>query len=221
MNALLLLLQLSDSAFPTGGFAHSSGLEAAAQLGEIQGHGALFRIVQHSLHQTTRSALPLLLPAYRAPSRLFELDRLCEASTTCAVANRASRVQGRAWLATTASTFGSTALWELRKDLRASGQPGHLAPLFGVIAHHLDLGSEDPARLFLFLHLRGLLSSAVRLGLIGPLEAQGIQARFGPLLESLCARARSFTEDDLATTAPLLDVFQSHHDRLYSRLFSS
>src|SRR5450432_522762 len=32
-----LLWQLADSAFPTGGFAHSGGLEAAWQHGEIRG----------------------------------------------------------------------------------------------------------------------------------------------------------------------------------------
>jgi urease accessory protein len=31
-----LLWQLADSAFPTGGFAHSGGLEAAWQHGEIR-----------------------------------------------------------------------------------------------------------------------------------------------------------------------------------------
>ena len=34
-----LLWQLADSAFPTGGFAHSGGLEAAWQNGEVSNRG--------------------------------------------------------------------------------------------------------------------------------------------------------------------------------------
>jgi len=35
------------------------------------------------------------------------------------------------------------------------------------------------------------------------------------------ARCGALGEEDLAQTAPLLDLLQGHHDRLYSRLFSS
>src|SRR5438270_9320121 len=36
-----VIWQLVDSAFPGGGFAHSAGLEAALQLGEINGRAGL------------------------------------------------------------------------------------------------------------------------------------------------------------------------------------
>src|SRR6185312_5576255 len=54
----LLLLQLGDSAFPAGGFAHSGGLEAAAQLGEVKGAEAVRAFCEQSLWQTGRGALP-------------------------------------------------------------------------------------------------------------------------------------------------------------------
>ncbi|EYF00085.1 urease accessory protein UreF [Chondromyces apiculatus] len=221
MTSALLLLQLADSAFPTGGFAHSGGLEAATQLGEIAGAQGLERTLIQSLHQAARASLPLVLAAHADPSRLAELDHLCDAFTTGAVANRASRAQGRAWLAAAAAAFGIPALGDLRRTLRASLDPGHLAPVFGAVTAHLALARADAALLFLFLHLRGMVSSAVRLGLVGPLEAQSLQARLAPTLETLRARADGLTEADLATTAPLLDLFQCHHDNLYSRLFSS
>ena len=47
----LLVLQLADSAFPTGGFAHSAGLEAAAQLGEIEGPAGLRAFAEEALWQ--------------------------------------------------------------------------------------------------------------------------------------------------------------------------
>ncbi|HZH77778.1 MAG TPA: urease accessory protein UreF, partial [Archangium sp.] len=43
------VLQLADSAFPTGGFAHSGGLEAAVQQGEVRGREGLERFVRELL----------------------------------------------------------------------------------------------------------------------------------------------------------------------------
>src|ERR671923_1722325 len=54
-----LLLQLSDSALPTGGFAHSSGLEAAAQQRELVTASDLQRFARDALWQAGHFALPL------------------------------------------------------------------------------------------------------------------------------------------------------------------
>ena len=40
-------------------------------------------------------------------------------------------------------------------------------------------------------------------------------------LDRVLARCASFDADDLAQPAPLIDLFQTGHDRLYSRLFQS
>jgi len=69
-----LLWQLADSAFPTGGFAHSSGLEAAYQQGEVRGRDELRAFLETSLRQQFHFALPFVVGAHRKPEELRELD---------------------------------------------------------------------------------------------------------------------------------------------------
>ena len=64
-----LLWQLADSAFPSGGFAHSGGLEAAWQQGEVRSRDLLTGFIQHSLTQLGRSVLPFISESHMAPHR--------------------------------------------------------------------------------------------------------------------------------------------------------
>src|SRR5260221_13578088 len=93
-----LIWQLIDSAFPTGGFAHSLGLEAAWQHGEVRNRAELISFIEASLQQLGHAALPFVPAAFDEPKKLAEFDQLCDAFTTNHVANRASRAQGRAVL---------------------------------------------------------------------------------------------------------------------------
>ena len=215
----MLLWQLIDSAFPSGGFAHSWGLEAAYQAGEIDSEPALRRFVRDNLWQTGHAVLPLVTAAHRDPARLASLDATCDAFLTNAVANRASRQQGRAFLSACARVWPSPPLTAL--DGRARAGCGHYAPAAGAALRVLDVSIDESQRLVLFGASRGVLASAIRLGIIGPFRAQQLQHECSAWIADVLATCRSRGPDDLTQTAPIADLLQSAHDRLYSRLFQS
>jgi urease accessory protein len=117
--------------------------------------------------------------------------------------------------------FASEELSGISRRVKEQQITGHFAPVFGACAACLGLGEADAARLVLFFALRGLVSAAVRLGIIGPLEGQAVQWRLSRHAESCVSASVDGAVDDAAQTAPLLDLIQGSHDRLYSRLFQS
>ena len=99
-----LLWQLADSAFPTGAFAHSFGLEAAWQQGEVTA-SSVAAFVDDVVSQAAQSSLPFVVAAHDDSADLPVIDERCDAFLRNVVANRASRVQGRAWLGTVERSF--------------------------------------------------------------------------------------------------------------------
>jgi urease accessory protein len=216
-----ILWQLADSAFPTGGFAHSGGLEAVWQHREITSGEDLFQLLAVALEQMGNSTLLFVVAAWQGAPLFAELDGLCEAFTSNHVANRASRLQGQALLASAERSFATEALKQFRASVLEQQLPAHLAPVFGAIGRVLGLEQSATIRLFLFTQLRGLISSSVRLGVVGPLEGQALQHRLAPHAERIAQDCVSRSLDEVVQTAPLLDLFQATQDRLYSRLFQS
>ena len=236
-----LVWQLVDSAFPTGAFAHSLGLESAWQHGEVTTREDLRRFTEATILQAATGALPLVNAAYREPARLAEWDALSDAFLTNAVANRASRVQGRTLVATAARVWPSeplNGLQALVASIPNSQRPtpnarptpnsqlrpplhAHAAPLTGAVLAALGIRLETAQHIVLYASARGVLSAAVRLGITGSYDAQRLQAESAAWMASVQARYRDADVRDLAQTAPLVDIFQGAHDRLYSRLFQS
>ncbi len=210
------LWQFLDSAFPTGGFAHSGGLEAAWQHGEVTGRISLEAWIESSLLQSARGGLPFVMAAHQEPGRLGELDELCEVFTLNHVANRASRLQGRALWSAVERTFTTVAGAVLPGPVFA-----HYAPVFGAVCPGLGFAPMLAARAFVFVQLRAFVAAAVRLNIIGSMAAQTLQAGFATRCDAAARLGASLTLDDLSQTAPLIDLWQGAQDRLYSRLYQS
>ena len=212
-----LLWQLADSAFPTGGFAHSGGLEAAWQHGEVRNVAELASFLEASLVQLGHGSLPFVTASHEDGRAGELLDRLCDAFLSSHVANRASRLQGRAFLASSAKIFNVGEVGRVAKQFPF----GHFTPAFGAVTRALELSRSEAARLFFFQHLRGLVAGAIRLGIAGPMEAQALQHQLAPRAQAILSQCENLILDDLAQTSPLLELWQGTQDRLYSRLFQS
>src|SRR5258708_19215453 len=159
-----LLWQLADSAFPTGGFAHSIGLEAAWQQGEVNA-SSLPRFVRDAMVQAGWGGVPFLLAAHDDPEVLQAIDERCDAFLRNQVANRASRVQGRAWIGTIERAFPRPDVRALCDAVRARPMARHYSPLFGATLKALDVDRQEAARLFLFGVCRATLSPAFPLAI--------------------------------------------------------
>jgi urease accessory protein len=214
-------LQIADSAFPTGGFAHSAGLEAAAVAGVVRGAEDLDAFVYAHVWTVGNGSLPFVAAAHRDPAGVWAIDALAEAHLTNHVANRASRTQGRTFAATSAHVFDAPVVRAIADRAATREVPAHLGPVFGAVLASVGVGLRDALGLHLLLALRSVTSAAVRLGIVGPHEAQRVQGRHAATLDSVLAACEALTPAQAAVTSPLFDLFGATHDRLYARLFQS
>ena len=216
-----LLWQLADSAFPSGGFAHSGGLESVAQWGLIRDHRDLLDYLPIALYAVRDGQLPFVNAVISEPQEFEAVDRYCDAFLNSHVANRGSRRQGQSFLASAAKIFPVKEIQNIAASAHATKQPRHLPTVFGAVCGQLGVEAQNARRLFMFLSLRGWISSAVRLGIVGPIEGQSIQHSLGETCRSIADPFENTSIYSAAQCAPVLEVLQGTHDRMYSKLFQS
>jgi urease accessory protein len=210
-----LIWQLIDSAFPSGSFTHSGGLEAAWQQGVVSDGESLETFLKTSLRQLQHGVMTFVRQTWIDPQRFDDIDRECDLFLNNHIANRASRAQGKALLSSAGKTFAADTIGALSQRVRVEQLPAHLPVVFGAIQRCLKIDCETTLSMFAFLALRGQISVAVRLGIVGPFEGQRIQSQ-------LSTDHRPLTTDHYPVQiSPVLDLLQAGHDRLYSRLFQS
>ncbi|MBL9018296.1 MAG: hypothetical protein JNL83_29180 [Myxococcales bacterium] len=203
-----LILQLADSAFPSGAFAHSLGLEALRAIGYLRGEAALVLRLEELAWQTAYGVLPFLGDA-RGDAAAS--DRACDRFLSSTVANRASRAQGQAFQLAAQAML----------DVRVALPFGHLPVALGAVLATTDVTRDEARRLAMFGALRSATSAAVRLSVIGPLRAQRVLHQLGEVAERALAETAELRAADARSVAPLVDLAQAAHDRLYTRLFQS
>jgi urease accessory protein UreF len=97
----------------------------------------------------------------------------------------------------------------------------HLAVAFGATLATQGVAREEARQAFLFCAARSALSAVVRLGVVGPLAAQGVLFRLHPLFDEALTKTQTLGSDDAVSVSPWLETAQAAQDTLYSRLFQS
>ena len=101
------------------------------------------------------------------------------------------------------------------------GMRVHHAVAFGVVAQTLGIDARGAALGFGYVVVAGVVSAALRLGLVGQNEGQRILRDAWPALEESIDRALGVGRGELAAFAPLTEIAMMRHERAYTRLFAS
>ncbi|MEJ2863807.1 urease accessory protein UreF [Actinomycetospora flava] len=221
------LLLLADSRLPTGGHAHSAGLEAAATRGVVRGPEDVAAYLAARVPTTGLVTAAAAAAACRTRTTTQEAwepwDAAVSARTPVSALREVSRAQGRALLRTARATWPSP-------DYDALGPRPHQALALGVVVAAAGGAPHDAAALAVH-HLVGqICSAAVRLLGLDPLALAGVHARAlgaaaGTVTEAVASGVAAAERDDPAllpaATTPLPEVLAARHARADGALFAS
>lgn len=223
MIGFLTALQQADSAFPSGSFAFSNGIEGLLalepELTDKALRSAIAAAIRHRWASADRVAL---VHAYRAGddlSAIARVDEALEAATLAEPLRIGSSRNGAALLAAHVR-LGTRSARDLRAVLRAARSPGHLPVVQGFLWHKLGLAEQEAVAVSGYTSAAGLISAAVRLGRIGAIEAQAI-------LAAVLVAVSETSQDDvpppeqIASFSPWLDIAASRQARAPIRLFTN
>ena len=228
MNTLSLLngLRFVDSFFPSGGYAFSSGLEAAVQGGAVRNAEELSRFVVESL--TTgigeREAVAVGLAHDACVSGIldtaFKADRELESMKLGRESRTASRQMGRQVIRLAANQQARQPLIEdYLAAVEAEQTPGHLAVSFGLTLAAAGWSKEDSIAAFLYHTATGFVAAAMKLLPVGQREGQRLLESWLAVIERVSHKAAH--QQVLQSWSPVQDIYAMRHSRLESRLFRS
>jgi urease accessory protein len=224
---LLSLLQFGDSSFPTGGYAHSFGLESYCQAGIVRDAEGVTRFVVAQLEGSTgpcdATAAVAALRAMRAGDldECRRLDETLEAMKPVREFREGSRQMGRQTLRVAAALTDDTRLTTYLEAVTADRAPGHHAALFGMVGGVLGWTGREAATAFLYSTAALLVAAALRLLPMGQRGGQRVLWSLHPLIERLAREAAARDATDLWSFTPGLDIQGMRHERLEARLFRS
>ena len=222
MIDLLTILQHADSAFPSGSFAFSNGIEGLSAMNAPLDRRGLQAVVTLFLrHRWATSDRVAVAQTHRANGdfdRVAGIDHAVEAATLAEPLRSGSKRNGNALLAAHVrlATAGAR---ELRTLIEGAEAHGHLPVVQGFVWRARGMSEAAAVAVSGYSTAAGLIAAAVRLGRIGAMEAQSVLAAALATVADLSRPIPAAAE--IESFMPWVDAAASRHARAHLRLFAS
>lgn len=232
---MLPLLQLCDSALPTGAFAHTFGMETCLHRGSVHDEATFQRwleqFVDHQLVHADALAVRLtaeladdVAPGTDAPidvERLVELDRLMFAQSLPTQVRQAGVTMGRRLVDIGAQSLPGPRLSRYADLVEQGTCHAHQSIAFALIGtdHGVDVTALTEA--YVFSTVTALTQNAVRGIPIGQNAGQRVLGVMRPRVEAAARRVLTLGPEDLGAVSPGLEIAQMQHETQRARMFMS
>lgn len=226
LGPLLVSLQLSDTAFPSGFYTLSHGLEGFVQAGLVDRPGVpalLADLLRHGVGPAAATALAL---AHRAATAndwpgVSQVDRRLYASTLNRGLRQASVRAGRQALDTVVATFGGPWLPYYAGLVAARRTPGCQAVVAAVTYATAGVPTDQAVAGDLFAVTASFVGAALRLRLTDHRGAQVLLRGAAGVIEEVTDAALRADLADLGGCVPMADVMSGRHERAEARMFAT
>jgi urease accessory protein len=233
LQSLVTILQLNDSAFPSGRYTLSYGLEALVQTGHLiapANASSLSALLSDTIRLGVAPSDGVALAcAHRAAASggevdlewLAEVDRRLTAVKLAREAREASTRTGRAVLSTATAALEAPALAGYAERIKTGASAGNHAVVVGLLSALLGVPRLQAVVGELYAFSSGWVSAAIRLGLVNHRTAQGLLHRARPVIAEAVLKVIDRDVGQIHSCTPLLDVMAMRHEQAEVRLFAS
>jgi urease accessory protein len=221
------LLQMTDTFYPTGAYAHSFGLEGLAQEGVVRDRTTLRTfLLEQVLPQLAHTDLPVAAQAWTAAgkppdwARLRELCFLGSAMRGAREPREASEAIGRQRLELAALLHGGLAA-KFNQRALAESWPHPSCVAAAIEGRTLGAPCEAVLAAIIYSTTAGLIAASVKLLRLGQNACQTLLAEALVQTPALIAEALAVGPGDIGAFNPWWDVAAARHETADFRLFIS
>jgi urease accessory protein len=223
LSNLLGALQHADSFFPSGSVSFSWGLETLHADRMVLTAAQLAEFVEGQLrHRWATNDVCALTAAFRAEGqfdRIAAVDGIVEAMTLATEWRDGSRRAGASLLNVHAKldTPGAAGY---RERVQRKTALGHMSVMQGMLWRAVGMTEETCRAVSAHTLCTGLVGAALRLGMIGHLDAQKVMLHVRPVLVDLL-RLEPADAEAIHAYTPQAEIAAMRHEDQDSRLFAN